>query len=137
MGVIFSALWALLLLTSTQWVYAVQNCDNPNSSQRELNECYDKLYKQSDAELNVLYKLIVQHLKGDKNGTELLVKAQSAWLSYRDAECDFFSFSVAQGSVYPMILLSCLNSQTQLRINDFQRYLRCEEGNLSCSVPGG
>jgi len=44
--------------------------------QRTMNECADKAYKNSDAELNALYEQIKQRLKGEADPTMLLVAAQ-------------------------------------------------------------
>ena len=103
--------------------------------QRTMNDCADKSYEKSDAELNALYKLIKQRLKNDTDTTKLLVAAQRAWVSFRDAECKFSTLTVSGGSVYPMIYSGCVYRLTRNRIDDFKGYLMCEEGNLSCPVP--
>ncbi len=103
--------------------------------QRTMNECADQIYKKSDAELNALYKLIKQRLKDDTDTTKLLVAAQRAWVSFRDAECKFSTLAVSGGSVYPIIYSGCADRLTRKRIDDFKGYLMCEEGDLSCPVP--
>ena len=103
--------------------------------QRTMNECADKSYGKSDAELNALYKLIKQRLKDDTDTTKLLVAAQRAWVSFRNAECKFSTLAVSSGSVYPMIYSGCADRLTRRRIDDFKGYLMCEEGDLSCPFP--
>lgn len=114
---------------------AAGDCDNA-SDQATLNECADKSYKASDRQLNELYGEIKQRLADDADKTKLWVTGQKAWLAFRDAECKFSSSGVEGGSAYPMILTICLDSLTQNRIEDFTAYLACEEGDLSCPVPG-
>ncbi|MFZ5671918.1 MAG: lysozyme inhibitor LprI family protein [Pseudomonadota bacterium] len=112
-------------------------CDNATGGQAGLDQCYDQLFKKSDAELNKLYKQIEVRLKGDAATTKLLVTAQRAWVAFRDAECNFQSAGAQGGSVGPMIYSICLDGLTQSRIKDFQGYLKCEEGDTSCPVPAG
>jgi uncharacterized protein YecT (DUF1311 family) len=109
-------------------------CSNAQD-QMTLNECAGQSFRKSDNELNTLYKQIQQRLKGDADTTKLLVAAQRAWLSFRDAECAFVSSSVSGGSIYPMIHAICADRLTQKRITDFKAYLTCEDGDMSCPVP--
>lgn len=113
---------------------AADDCDNA-SDQTTMNVCAGDALKKSDKQLNDLYKQVEARLKDDADTTKLLVSAQKAWISFRDAECTFSSSAVAQGSVYPMIYAMCLDGLTQLRVKDLQTYLACEEGDMSCPVP--
>ncbi|MGO4127068.1 lysozyme inhibitor LprI family protein [Inquilinus sp. YAF38] len=110
------------------------DCDSAQS-QADLNECYGKAFKASDAELNKLYKEITARLKDDADKTRLLVATQRAWVAFRDAECSFQESAVAGGTAAPMIHAMCLDGQTKSRIEDFKAYLNCEEGDMSCPVP--
>jgi uncharacterized protein YecT (DUF1311 family) len=85
--------------------------------------------------LNVLYEQIKQRLKDDADTTKLLVAAQRAWVTFRDAECKFSTSGVSGGSAYPMVNAECANGLTRKRIDDFKTYLKCEEGDLSCPLP--
>lgn len=128
-------LFLLLCLTlAPATVSLADDCTNAQS-QAAMNECADKSYKKSDAELNKLYKEIEAQLKDDPDATKLLVAAQRAWVAQRDAECDFAASGTAGGSAYPMVLTICLDGMTQDRIKDFQGYLTCEEGDMACPVP--
>lgn len=113
---------------------AADDCDNA-SDQATLNECADKAYKTSDRQLNELYGEIKQRLADDSGKKKLWVAGQQAWIAFRDAECEFSSSGVKGGSAYPMILTICLDGLTKKRIEDFNAYLACEEGDLSCPVP--
>jgi uncharacterized protein YecT (DUF1311 family) len=102
--------------------------------QATMTKCAEKAYKASDAKLNALYHKIEKRL-GDDDAKRLLVKAERAWIAFRDAECGFAASTVTGGSAYPMIQAMCLDDLTQKRIADFQQYLNCEEGDMSCPVP--
>jgi len=131
---IFVAISAMAIVALSQRAHA-DECDNAQGGQAGLNECYDKVFKKSDAELNKLYKQIEARLKSDADRTKLLVTAQRAWVAFRDGECNFQSSATAGGSISPMIYSMCLDTETKSRIEDFKSYLKCEEGDLSCPVP--
>jgi uncharacterized protein YecT (DUF1311 family) len=114
---------------------ATEACDTLHSSQADLNDCYGSAYKESDAQLNALYKQITGRLRDDTATTQLLVTAQRAWIAFRDAECAFSASRVSGGSAYGMIQAICLDRLTNKRIEDFKRYLRCQEGDMDCPVP--
>jgi uncharacterized protein YecT (DUF1311 family) len=115
--------------------HAAESCDSANGSQADLNACYSKAYKQSDAELNARYRQITARLKDNQSAAKLLVTAQKAWVGFRDAECSFSTSASAEGSVYPMMRAICLDGLTKKRIDDLKSYLNCEEGDMSCPVP--
>lgn len=124
------ALSPLLFLCTAQ----AEDCGSARD-QLTMNECYGKLYKSADAELNVLYKQINGRLKDDPDTKKLLVSAQRAWVAYRDAECGLSASTVTGGSIYPTIYANCLSIMTTERVKTFKRYLKCEEGDMSCPVP--
>ena len=129
-----SLLTAALILATSTFAFADQNCGDL-TTQTDMDICAGKSYAKSDAELNKLYKQIETRLKGDADTTKLLVAAQKAWVSFRDAECNFSSSGVTGGSVYPFISSNCLDGMTQSRVKDLQGYLKCPEGDLDCPVP--
>jgi uncharacterized protein YecT (DUF1311 family) len=95
----------------------------------------DAAFKKSDKKLNELYKQIEARLNDDADTKKLLVQAQRDWIKFRDAECAFQTTGAAGGSMMPMLLAQCMDSLTQSRVKDFEGYLRCEEGDMSCPVP--
>lgn len=108
-------------------------CDNAGGGQAGLNECYGKVFKKADAELNKRYKEIESRLADDADTKKQLITAQRAWVAYRDAECGFRASG--GGSVAPMTYLICQTDLTHSRIQDFRNFLNCEEGDLTCPVP--
>lgn len=123
----------LLVLAPVSAAHA-EACANA-ANQTTLNECASKAYQASDDTLNALYKQIRQRLKNDNDTTRQFVAAQRAWVAFRDAECKFAASGVSGGSIYPMIYAECLDRLTKARVDDFKRYLACQEGDLSCPVP--
>ncbi len=123
----------LSLIASLPAVQAA-DCDSLNT-QSAINQCISEQYKSSDAELNKLYKEIGNRLKDDKDALIAMRTAQRAWVSFRDAECDFAAIHSQGGSIHSMLITSCRTELTQVRIKDFNNYLSCPEGNLGCPVP--
>jgi uncharacterized protein YecT (DUF1311 family) len=102
-----------------------------------MNVCAADGYKKADAELNAAYGKITHRLKGGSSATQLLTKAQKAWVAFRDAECQFAGSAAAGGSIQPMIVSGCLEALTRKRTEALTAYLKCEEGDTSCPVPAG
>jgi len=126
----------LLALTPLIFVSIAQADDCTNATtQGEMNQCAAQEKKAADDELNSLYKQITARLKDNPEAKQLLVKAQRAWIGFRDAECDFSSSGVEGGSVYPLIYGNCITALTKARVETFKTYLKCKEGDLSCPVP--
>jgi uncharacterized protein YecT (DUF1311 family) len=105
--------------------------------QMTMNECAQEAFKRSDSELNALYKDLERRLKSDPQAQKLLISAERAWVAFRDAECTFSTTSSIGGSIHPMAYSGCLDRLTKARIGDLKRYLQCDEGDLSCPLPGG
>lgn len=54
-------------------------------------------------------------MAGQKGGEEALVKAQRAWIGYRDAQCLSWGFQARGGSMEPMLVSSCEADLTRKR----------------------
>ncbi|MEX3777254.1 lysozyme inhibitor LprI family protein [Pseudomonas sp. MYb118] len=127
-------LLALTPLLFTPLAHAL-DCANA-SDQATMNQCAAQEHKAADKELNALYQQITARLKSNPDSKKLLVGAQRAWVGFRDAECKFASSAVTGGSVYPLIYSNCVTELTKARVETFKNYLKCQEGDLSCPVPG-
>ncbi|MBV7575548.1 MULTISPECIES: lysozyme inhibitor LprI family protein [Pseudomonas] len=128
-------LLALTPLLFTSMAVAV-DCDNA-SDQATMNQCAAQQNAAADKELNALYQQITSRFKGNPDNKKLLVGAQRAWVAFRDAECKFSASGVEGGSVYPLIYSNCVTELTKARVQTFKNYLKCQEGDMSCPVPGG
>jgi uncharacterized protein YecT (DUF1311 family) len=127
-------LLALTPLLFSTLAHAV-DCDNA-TDQTTMNQCAAQQNKAADKELNALYQQITTRLKSNPDSKKLLIGAQRAWVAFRDAECKFSSAGVQGGSVYPLIYSNCVTELTKARVETFKNYLKCQEGDLSCPVPG-
>ncbi|MGC5702170.1 DUF1311 domain-containing protein [Pseudomonas sp. NFXW11] len=129
--ILFLALAPLLLTPLAQ----ADECSNA-PTQADLNLCANAQSKAADKQLNALYQQINQRLKDQPHSKKLLVSAQRAWVAFRDAECGFSTSGVEGGSLYPLAYSQCITAVTKTRVESFKHYLKCQEGDLSCPVPG-
>ncbi|WP_282411620.1 lysozyme inhibitor LprI family protein [Pseudomonas sp. PS02303] len=127
-------LLALTPLLFTTVAHAA-DCDNA-TDQATMNQCAAQQHKATDKELNALYQQITQRLKSNPDSKKLLLGAQRSWIAFRDAECKFASAGVEGGSVYPLIYSNCVTELTKARVETFKNYLKCQEGDMGCPVPG-
>ncbi|GLS40413.1 hypothetical protein GCM10010869_60100 [Mesorhizobium tianshanense] len=128
-------LTAAMVLAMPAFAFAQDKCYDAAKDQPALNACADAAFKKSDKKLNELYKQIEVRLKDDADSKKLLVQAQRDWVKFRDAECSFQTTGAAGGSMMPMLVAQCMDSLAQSRVKDFEGYLKCEEGDMSCPVP--
>lgn len=92
-------------------------------------------FKRADTALNATFKRIEHRLSDDPGGKTRLVKAQRAWIAFRDAECTFQSSGDDGGSAAPMVSTACKAALTTDRAKQLKVYLNCQEGDLACPVP--
>lgn len=124
---------ALALLLSSGYALA-DECDNA-STQADLNACSAAQYQAADKKLNQTWQDVLK--RAETAQRDLLKKAQSAWITLRDADCAFISSSTEGGSVQPMVNNQCLTDKTNEREAFLASLLQCEEGDLSCPLPPG
>lgn len=101
-------------------------------TQADMNDCAGAAYRRADAALNDAYRRVTARAA---SVPRQLVAAQKAWLAYRDAECGFETALYEGGSVRPFLAAQCLEGMTRQRTSQFEAWLRCKEGDLSCPLP--
>jgi uncharacterized protein YecT (DUF1311 family) len=105
----------VVLVTGTSLAGAADKCADAKD-QATMNLCADTAYKEADRALNAQYaatrKAIVAY---DAEGDKLLITAQRAWVTFRDAHCAATSFAFKGGSMEPMVRASCLAATTEAR----------------------
>lgn len=111
-----------------------EDCDNA-MDEAAMNACADQSFKKADEDLNAVYQKLRDRKKDDEDAARLLIAAERAWVAFRDAECQFDAADSLGGSIYPMIYANCLERLTRARVKQFDRHLRCEEGEAACSEP--
>lgn len=89
-----------------------------------MTQCAQQNYQLSDQALNQVY----QDLRATLSSAEQtqLEAAETAWLSFRDANCAFERNRFETGSIAPMIAASCLEQLTDERIDDLRLSMAAE-----------
>jgi uncharacterized protein YecT (DUF1311 family) len=90
-------------------------------SQFEMNQCAGKAYKAADAELNQVYQKLVAILDDEEKAQ--LKNVETAWLKYRDANCEFAADQFKGGSIRPMIHAFCLADMTRNRTAEIKNQI--------------
>lgn len=75
-----------------------EDCLQTAMSQSALNACAARKSAVADLRLNKAYRDVLRYLGPDE--TQQLVRAERAWIVFRDADCAFFSGG--GGSMAPM-----------------------------------
>ena len=122
------------------WIIApslalADGCDNP-VTQSDMTYCAGYQFKKDDAGLNQTYSDLKTYYAKIPVAKAGLLKAQRSWLAFRDAECVLEAAGEAGGSAQPMIYNQCLSRLTQLRTEQLQKRLDCQEGDLTCIAVG-
>ena len=105
------------------------------SAQSEMNDCLRREWKRADDELNRTYSALVTKLRIDPKALEFLRASESAWIKYRDADCDFATYAASHGTFHGTAVSWCLISITKDRTKELDSQLHCNEGDLSCITP--
>jgi uncharacterized protein YecT (DUF1311 family) len=114
---------ALLTTTSAQRRAANDPCRDPQS-QAEMNMCAAKRFKAADAELNRVYNRLVSKLVDNEGQREKLKAAETAWLKYRDDNCEYEASFFDGGSMRPLILSSCFERMTKARTAELRGQIK-------------
>ncbi len=123
--------------------FAQNNPDNPKidcakaETQTDLNICAALDFDTADKALNAQYKktraamvAIDADLDNDMKGAEkALIKAQRAWVDYRDRECEAQGFQARGGSMEPMLVGGCKADLTKKRTKELKDLADGPEGN--------
>ncbi|MBB3654961.1 uncharacterized protein YecT (DUF1311 family) [Rhizobium sp. BK650] len=118
----------LLMLLAVGAAHAEDvDCENAQT-QADMTSCAQARYDKADKSLNAQYKLtrtamvaIDKDLDGDMKGAEqALLKAQRAWIAYRDAQCDNYGFQARGGTMERMLVAGCLADLTDLRTKELK-----------------
>jgi uncharacterized protein YecT (DUF1311 family) len=96
-------------------------CANPQT-QTEMNICAGKAFEAADAVLNQVYQKLRSML--DEAEKAQLKEAQTAWLKYRDANCEFVSGQFEGGTMRPMVHAGCLADVTKNRTAELRTQIK-------------
>ncbi|SDI95149.1 Uncharacterized conserved protein YecT, DUF1311 family [Pseudomonas flavescens] len=127
--------WSIAVLAFSPLMAMADDCMDTAVSQTAMDNCARQGFEAADKQLNVVYREATGRLTDDTAVRKALVAAQRSWIAFRDAECAFSSSALGEGSARVMVNLGCLETLTRKRTADFQAYLDCPEGDLSCPLP--
>ena len=109
------------------------NCDDP-MAQQEMNRCAERDYVEADAALNAQWITTKAVMKARDKELEAyrstrdsrpgyfesLLKAQRAWLTYREAHCRLEGYVARGGSLEPLLVSTCKTALTKSRTQDLR-----------------
>jgi len=113
-----------MLILASAYSYGQKQKSEPCAdaqSQAELNICWGNQYKAADAQLNRTYQQLAATL--DEEEKAQLKNAETAWIKYRDANCDFVADQYKGGSIRPMIHAMCLADVTTNRTTELKHQI--------------
>ena len=116
---------SLLLLASASVGAQKQKPADPCANaqtQAEMTQCAANAYKAADKVLNQVYQQLVAKLDDEEKAQ--LKEAQTAWLKYRDANCDFVADQYKGGTMRPMIYAGCLEAVTRNRTTELRTQIK-------------
>jgi len=115
----------LFILTAFSALAQAQKQSEPCANaqtQADMTICWGNQYKTADAKLNQVYRQFTAKLD-DAEKTQLKT-AQTAWLKYRDANCEFVGDQYKGGTMRPMIAAICLADVTDNRTKELTAQMK-------------
>jgi uncharacterized protein YecT (DUF1311 family) len=113
-------------------LYPVQDCGR-YITQMDMNICANANAEAADTALNAVYKQVLasRPAPADKDGVR---QAERGWIKYRDKTCaDEVGPREDGGSIWPMDMANCEQTETDKRIRALQRMLVCSAGASVCN----
>jgi len=98
------------------------------TTQAALNECFAYNARQAALTLQMLLGELQAELSQDEY--QQLVSIQGLWEQYRDQHCEWRAAFFGRGSIGPTIYWSCMEHQTDLRV-DALKLLLCEGAGMT------
>ena len=97
-------------------------------SQMDINTCANEDYEAADKALNAQWTKTKKVMadwdaeleEQNKGAVDSLMKAQRAWIDYRDGQCDAVGYSVWGGTMYPAVVSGCLTELTHKRTEELK-----------------
>ena len=91
-------------------------------SQADMNDCWGREYKAADATLNQVYRQLLAMLDDEEKSQ--LKEVETAWLKYRDANCEFVADQYKGGTMRPMVYAICLGDMTRNRTAELRTQIK-------------
>jgi len=84
--------------------------------------CADEELERQDARLNRNYKAALERLAEDPATKLALIKAQRAWVAYRDADCQAARESARGGTLASFLSIFCAAKHTERRADELASF---------------
>jgi uncharacterized protein YecT (DUF1311 family) len=91
-----------------------------DGTQQEMNACAFQDYQEADRALNRTYREVMDTLP--TAAQKKLRLQQRHWLKKRNPTCEARSEREKGGSIWPLVLHGCLQSETELRTREIARW---------------
>ena len=107
------------------------NINDNNSNAEHIETDMDRninsgiKYKESDKNLNIIYKKVMSMLSADEK--KQLIKEQRKWIKKRDSICESETQDLKSGSMYSAFLNSCLTEKTEARIDELNKIINSKQ----------
>lgn len=108
--------------TAQDILSALKRCD---ADQSTLNLCAEYRFVEADLVLNDTYSALMRKMHGTAS-SEPLVRAQRAWIRFRDLDCEYQASSLQGGTMHAQWVLDCQRDRTVARTMQIESYLHCE-----------
>jgi uncharacterized protein YecT (DUF1311 family) len=102
-------------------------CYEQNQSQQGMNACAAEALDRADSALDAEWAKVLALHGDDSDATTLLLDGQSAWMKYRDAQCEIEAFEERGGSIWPLINAGCLARLSRERTAQLIQLLQSPE----------
>jgi uncharacterized protein YecT (DUF1311 family) len=97
---------------------AFRTCmDKSNGVTVAMRDCYGEEQARQDKLLNAAYKQVLAGAGGKEKTA--LVRAERAWMAFRDAQCDYQAAPEQGGTNWFLLIDSCHLEMTALRAKEF------------------
>lgn len=94
-----------------------------SQTQLEINFQTASKYKVVDARLNKVYKELLSKIPSRKE-KDLLIKAERAWIIYRDTQAEYLQEQYDGGSFQQTVYFEALIELTEDRIRQLKEFIR-------------
>ncbi len=116
-----SQLLAATSQVERRYTPALKRCiDNSGYGDAAMTECYDIELSVQDGRLNQAYKMVMLRLSAARKTA--LKNEERAWVKRRDAVCQHHAAPEAGGTMYDVMLSSCLVDETIKRTIALENY---------------
>jgi uncharacterized protein YecT (DUF1311 family) len=96
-------------------------CANPQT-QAAINACAAEQYREVDAQLNTVYRALMDRLSNERKPQ--LKAVQLAWIKFRESHCKFVADPYAGGSLQPTVYSGCMTETAQARSHQLRQALK-------------